>query len=98
MKSFPRTSFPRASPYRGDSGSPPRVANFSELRQREVRRINLPRTPVNRVWWAKVIFGGIRLGPRVHHRLCGIPALLPVRLEVRLFGFLPVFMTRYDLS
>jgi hypothetical protein len=38
---------------------------------------------VNRVWWAKVIFGGIRLGPRVHHRLCGIPALLPVRDALR---------------
>jgi hypothetical protein len=52
---------------------------------------------VNSVWWTEVVLGGVRLEPRVHHRLCGIPALLPVRLEVRLFGFLPVSTTSYDL-
>jgi hypothetical protein len=46
MKSFPRTSFPRASPYRDDSGSPPRVANFLERRACEVRRIRLRRARV----------------------------------------------------
>jgi hypothetical protein len=41
-------SSPRASPYHGDSCSPPRVTNFLELRQHEVRRIYLLRTPLNK--------------------------------------------------
>ena len=42
-----------------------------------------PRTPVNRVWWAKVVFGGVRLGLRVDHRPSCITARLPLRDALR---------------
>src|SRR5215213_4049317 len=72
-----RRAYPRGAIIhpRGIVGRAPGLCEFP--------RISVPRTWVNRVWWAKVIFGGIRLGPRVHHRLCGIPALLPVRDALR---------------
>jgi len=37
------------------------MVNFRELRQREVRRIPLPRTPVNRATASEAALGGIML-------------------------------------
>jgi hypothetical protein len=51
---MPNADFRRELPRRRNSGSPtsenPMYANFSELRYGEVRRIRIPRTPVNRLW------------------------------------------------